>query len=314
MTDIIPQLVQHRIGKRIYSPLPKVCDWSPPPTGAICSSEEQWGAWLGCQPEDQGSRVTKIAPRVLAGMSGFYIVKAHLVSGSVYQCWPSVPKSGRGSLVLVLALPSENEPNRILELPTPKSRGLQRTIANNLKVPSPRPSILTTFEPSNRLAGYLVDAVAELRETENRDFQRYAKVLDHHDLQLLAHLEQSLSGRADDYQIDDAKEHLRKSVKRLIDTLGRGLQGLGIDEYELTRAGGKFVVNVRDAIFERMMVRQYDAKDFLERLYMELKPVARCGEYGGLWGRLHLCDGELCLQINSIAETRSEPWTKAIST
>jgi hypothetical protein len=250
---------------------------------------------------------------VLVGKEGDYIVKAHLARGSVYQGWPLVRKSVRGLLVLVLALPSKSEPNRILELTTPRSSGRQRAIANILKVTPSRSSTLATFEPSNKLAGYLVDAVAELRETENRNLQRYAEVLEHHDPQLLAHLEQSLSGRADDYRIDDAKGHLRKSVKRLIDTLGRGLQGLGIGEYELTRAGGKFVVNVRDAIFERMIVCQYDAKDFLERLYIELKPVARCGEYGGLWGRLHLRDGELYLRINSIAETRPEPWTKAIS-
>lgn len=172
---------------------------------------------------------------------------------------------------------------------------------------------VTTFEPNKKLSRYLVIAMNELRLTEERKLEQYSEQLEESSPRFVEEIRRNLSDLDRSYDENNAKDHLRTSVKRLFGTIGRGLQNSRIDSYHLTSNGGEFEKYVRDAILERVLIRPYDARAFLNELYNQLKLVARSEAYGGSWGHLSLCGDELCLAIKPKNEAQHEDWVKARS-
>lgn len=167
------------------------------------------------------------------------------------------------------------------------------------------------FEPSSRLAAFLVDAVEEIKQEENNKFSAYAEYLNNEDVGLLRAMQDEMAPES--YDIEAARVQLKKAITRLIGTIGNSLQNINVSKYELTSNGGEFKSDVRSAIFDRLPLNQYDSRPFLWLLYKELKQVAATNGFCGKWGCLTLQGGELCLSLEPKEEVLVEEWEKAIS-
>lgn len=186
---------------------------------------------------------------------------------------------------------------------------LRKPHKNVVKRELHKDQVQTSFEPSESLAEFIIRALIERREL--------AKSIHSARPDLLSD-EGDISGFLEAFESDvphtiqEAKRQIKIIIKRVLSTIGRGLQSAKISQYNLSQ-NGEFNIDACHAILDRLPVRTYDAPQFLYQLYKELVPVAASNEYCAAWGCLSLCNGELCLKVNTEKNKSKVEWKKAKS-